>query len=101
MTEKSIKDALLKQLESKGASLAHFEDLVNDYCDLWKIKKKLIRDIKTRGITYQDVSAAGVMMTKNNPSTKELMGVNRQMLAVLKELGLTTDSVKADDDDAL
>jgi hypothetical protein len=32
-------------------------------------------------------------MQKNNPSVKELVGINRQMLAILKELDINTNTV--------
>ena len=37
-------------------------------------------------------------MQKNNPSTKDLVSVNRQMLAILKELGVSTTSIKKPED---
>ena len=40
-------------------------------------------------------------MQKNNPSTKELVMVNKQMLSLLKELGLSTDKVCDTEDDEL
>lgn len=96
-----IRASLLDQLEAKGAALEHFTDLVKDYMSLWEVKNKLIKDIKTRGVMYKDYSSVGVEMQKNNPSVKELVGVNRQMLALLKELGLSTSSVTSVDDDEM
>ena len=40
-------------------------------------------------------------MWKNNPSIKELVGVNRQMLSILKELKLSTDEMGGGDADEL
>lgn len=96
-----IKNSLLAQLKSLGASLEHYEDLINDYMDLWDIKETLTNDIQTRGVTYKDYSSVGVEMQKNNPSTKELVMVNKQMLSLLKELGLSTDKVRGTEDDEL
>lgn len=96
-----IKNSLLAQLKSLGASLEHYEDLINDYMDLWDIKEALTNDIQTRGVTYKDYSSVGVEMHKNNPSTKELVMVNKQMLSLLKELGLSTDKVRDTEDDEL
>ena len=99
-TAKSIKESLEKQLVLKGANTEFFKDLIQDYVSFWSIKNKLKADIKKRGINYQDVSSAGKMMWKSNPSVKELVGVNRQMLCILNELNLTTEetgSGEADD----
>lgn len=89
----AIQKSLLCQLEAKGAAQPHFVDLVDDYMRLWEVKEALAKDIKKRGVSYVDVSSTGVEMQKNNPSVKELHGTNRQMLMLLRELGLTTDKV--------
>ena len=99
--KRRILNSLLEQLALKGASLEHYEDLLADYMSLWETKNALVKDIKTRGVVYQDVSAAGVLMWKNNPSIKELVSVNRQMLMILKELKLSTDEAGGGDEDDL
>ncbi len=96
-TQKEVRESLLAQLEAQGASNEHFVDLIKDYMSLWKIKNKLVRDINKRGVTYKDVSSVGVEMQKNNPSVKELVMVNRQMLSILEKLGLSTENVNAGD----
>ena len=101
MVKESVRQSLMKQLHDKGADVSHFVDLVNDYMALWAVKDKLVADIDGRGITYVDVSSVGVKMTKNNPSVKELIMVNKQMLMVLKELGLTTDNCLSLDSEEL
>jgi phage terminase small subunit len=100
-TQKSIRESLELQLAQKGAGLDCFTDLVKDYISLWKIKNRLLADIRKRGIVYKDRSSTGVLMQKNNPSVKELLGVNRQMLSILKELGLTTNTAGDDQKDEL
>ncbi|MDL2318212.1 P27 family phage terminase small subunit [Eubacteriales bacterium OttesenSCG-928-A19] len=91
--EHAIKKSLLAQLEAKGASQPHFIDLTMDYMRLWKVKELLVADILERGVSYDDFSSTGTRMMKNNPSVKELQATNRQMLSILRELGLTTDKV--------
>lgn len=99
MTKKSIREALLSQLKENGALRDHYEDLVADYMAFWDTKKALIKDIKDRGVTYKDFSSVGVEMQKNNPSVKELVMVNRQMLSLLKELGLSAEKVAGGGED--
>lgn len=96
-----VKNSLIEQLTQIGANIPFFEDLVEDYMCLWDVKNGLQEDIKERGVTYIDVSSVGVEMMKNNPSTKELTMVNRQMLSILEKLGLSTDKCKIEDDDEL
>lgn len=101
MTRQSIKKSLTTQLRTKGGEAEHYSDLINDYMTLWETKNALADDIKKRGVVYKDVSSVGVEMYKNNPSVKELVMVNRQMLSILKELKLSTDDVGGDEVDEL
>lgn len=96
-----VKNSLIEQLTQMGANIPFFEDLVEDYMCLWDVKNGLQKDVKERGVTYIDVSSVGVEMMKNNPSTKELTMVNRQMLSILEKLGLSTDKCKIEEDDEL
>lgn len=94
-----IKDSLLMQLAFIGAIQDHYTDLINDYMGLWDVKTQLLRDIRKRGIVYTDLSSTGIRQQKNNPSVKELVLVNKQMLSILKELGLSTENAAASNDD--
>ena len=91
-SEKKIKDSLLKQLAAKNAETAHFEDLIEDYMALYRLKNKLKTDIKKRGVKYETRSASGAVILKQNQSIKDLVAVNKQMLTILEKLGLTTDA---------
>lgn len=91
-TKQKIKDSLIKQLQVKGAKVAHFENLIDDYLFLFDTKNKLQKDIKKRGVSYETTSANGFKITKQNQSVKDLVAVEKQMIALLKELGLTTDA---------
>ncbi|HHV04781.1 MAG TPA: hypothetical protein GXX64_12915 [Bacteroidales bacterium] len=77
----------------------HFVDLVRDYMSLWDVKNDLLKDIKERGVMYRDFSSVGIEMMKNNPSVRELVGINRQMLSILKDLDINTKTVALFDDD--
>ena len=96
-----IEKSLMRQLIAIGANVDHYADLISDYMGLWDIKTKLLEDIDERGVTFVDRSSTGVPMMKNNPSTKELVMVNKQMLSLLKELGLSTETAGAGDPDEL
>jgi hypothetical protein len=94
-----IEESLLEQLEMKGADMDHFVDLVEDYMSLWDVKNDLLEDIKERGVMYRDFSSVGIEMMKNNPSVRELVGINRQMLSILKDLDINTKTVALFNDD--
>ena len=97
ISKEKIRNSLIKQLEVKGAKVAHFEDLINDYLFLFDTKKLLQKDIKMRGVAYQTRSASGVPITKQNQSVKDLVAVEKQMVSLLKELGLTTDALTGEE----
>lgn len=88
--EKDLRD----QLFEKGATQAHFMDLIDDYLALWDVKNMLIEDINERGVTVPGVRGA-----KKNDSIGELNKTNAQMLKILSELGLKVSETKVDDDD--
>lgn len=96
-----VEKSLIKQLEDKGANVECFVDLISDYMDFWTIKEDLLEDIKNRGVVYKDLSSVGVEMDKNNPSTKEVVNISRQMLAILKQLDLSTEVVSESVEDEL
>ena len=87
-----IEASLIRQLEAKNAKIPHFSDLIADYMAFWELKRKLQADIRKRGVSYETRSAAGVMIVKQNQSVKDLVAVNKQMLSLLAQLGLTTDA---------
>ncbi len=92
-----IKESLIKQLEVKNANVAHFVDLICDYMELYETKKALQKDIKKRGVSYETTSASGFKIIKQNQSVKDLVAVEKQMMAMLKEMGLTTDAPTGED----
>lgn len=98
-TRQKVHDSLLEQLHARGSDIDAFIDMVNDYMTLYDAKEKLAKDIKKRGVVFEGVSSVGVNMVKNNPSVKEIVGVNRQMLAILDKLEINTDNSKTGQDD--
>ena len=90
---KEVRKSLIDQLKNKGAEIALFSDQVEDYMQLWDLKEMLIEDIRETGLRTPD--------GKDNTSPKQLPIVNRQMLALLKTLGVTTDDIVGEEDDDL
>jgi hypothetical protein len=96
---KNIRESLIRQLENKGANVEHFLSLIDDYIWYWTQEKAMQKDIKVKGYSYTAVSAAGKEYEKENPSVKNALMYNKQKLAILKELGLTTANCVSDDDE--
>lgn len=93
-----IKESLLKQLEKKGANIAVFEDLIDDYMTLFEMKNACRRDFKKRGATFQEVNSKGAMVEKDNPSLKNFINANKQMLSIIDKLKLDPNLIEPDDD---
>ncbi|MEC1778411.1 P27 family phage terminase small subunit [Schinkia azotoformans] len=94
-----IKSDLLEQLHKNGIKGSQFIDLIDDYMSLWDLKNKLIQDIDERGAMISWNNGGGQHGMKKNDSVAELPKVNKQMLSLLKELGLQAVVVKVDDTD--
>jgi len=83
-----IKQDLLDQLERNGTIGKYYIDLVDDYMALWDTKKKLIADIKERGVTVKYQNSETQWGYKKNDSVDQLVKVNQQMLKLLDALGI-------------
>ena len=99
MTKKEIRDSLLEQLRLQNKISDFYEDLVNDYMDYWSLKKKLIADIRKKGLRYETVNGNGLTVEKPNESVNNLPKITAAMLKILNDLNLKeplSDSVEDD-----
>jgi P27 family predicted phage terminase small subunit len=94
-----IRQDLIDQLERQGVYGRHYLDLVEDYMALWDTKNDLIRDIKERGVMVRYQNGQNQWGHKKNDSVDNLVKVNKQMLMLLKELGLRAGNFEASDND--
>lgn len=92
-TKSTVKQSLTEQLRLQGADVGFYQSLIDDYMRLWDTKEALANDIASRGVVYTEVGSTGKLVTKNNGSVKDLVAVNRQMLAILDKLGLSPETV--------
>ena len=88
----TIRDTLVNELEIRGGLLPATESLIDDYMKLFEIKESLVEDIRRRGVTYSELNVKGTELSKENPSVKLFINVNRQMLSILEKLGLNPGS---------
>jgi len=95
-----VKKSLIKQLENKKADTDYFLALVDDYIFYANEEQGMQDDVITRGRRYKAKAASGYMIEKENESLKNAITFNKQKLAILKQLELTTDNVMGDDTDA-
>jgi len=88
LTQKDVKMSLVRQLELRGMSAEFYMDLVNDYIYYWSLKKKLIADIRKKGLRYETVNGNGMTVEKANESVVNLQKTTATMLKILADLKL-------------
>lgn len=104
ISQKRVRESLIKQLEAKGAKVDCFLDLVESYMFYTKKEREMQKDINARGLSFLATSSTGKEYMKDNPSIKNAVMYNKQRLAILDKLGLTIEKVESgdtDDDDKL
>ncbi len=99
MTKNQLRDSLLKQLKLQKKSIAFYEDLVDDYVYYWDLKKKLVADIKKKGIRYEAVNGNGIMVEKANESVMNLQKTTATMLKTLSDLNLKESIIDSNDEE--
>ncbi len=83
-----IREDLKNQLLAQNKFGKQFDDMVEDYIFLVKLKEELQYDIKSNGIRYFTTTGNGFTSSKPNESVPNLLKVNGQMLKILQDLEL-------------
>lgn len=86
-----IKCSLIEQLSRKNAKEYHFEKLIDDYCELYDIKAKLIKDVKENGVTITEYNVKGFEVHKANPAISEISKISGAMLKILSQLNISAE----------
>lgn len=95
-----IRCSLIEQLNRKNAKEYHFEKLVDDYCELYDIKAKLIKDVKENGVTITELNVKGYEVHKANPAISEISKISGAMLKILSQLNISAeDNISEGEDD--
>lgn len=98
---KQVEQSLLDQLRAAGADIEAFRGLISDYVAMYRVCELLKRDIRKNGAMIEAVGSTGQKLIKPNPAIKEFRDTSKSMLAILKQLGLSTETVRLPDDDDL
>ena len=88
MTQKAMKESLIRQLELRGMKAEFYMDMIDDYVYYWSLKKKLITDIRAKGLRYETINGNGVTVEKANESVANLQKTTATMLKILADLKL-------------
>ena len=65
-----------------------YMDMIDDYVYYWSLKKRLITDIRAKGIRYETINGNGVTVEKANESVVNLQKTTATMLKILADLKL-------------
>lgn len=65
-----------------------YMDMIDDYVYYWSLKKKLITDIRAKGLRYEMINGNGVTVEKANESVVNLQKTTATMLKILANLKL-------------
>ena len=88
MTQKAMKESLIRQLELRGMKAEFYMDMIDDYVYYWSLKKKLITDIRAKGLRYETINGNGVTVEKAKESVVNLQKTTATMLKILADLKL-------------
>ena len=88
MTQKAMKESLIRQLELRGMKAEFYMDMIDDYVYYWSLKKKLITDIRAKGLRYETINGNGVTVEKATESVVNLQKTTATMLKILADLKL-------------
>lgn len=65
-----------------------YMDMIDDYVYYWSLKKKLITDIRAKGLRYETINGNGATVEKANESVVNLQKTTATMLKILADLKL-------------
>ena len=99
--EKEIKESLIQQLRDKGAEMPLFLELVETYMELYAIEKKLRKDVRTNGIRITKYDKNGNEYEEDNTSVQKAGQLLTRRIALLRQMGLSTNTCASDEDDEL
>ena len=88
MGKREVEQSLREQLRLQEKTGQFYQDLVSDYMFYWDLKKKLIKDIKEKGIRYSAINGNGIKVEKPNESVQNLQKTTVTMLKILSDLNL-------------
>ena len=99
-TYKKLKNSITQNLKERGLTDVVYLDKRDEYMKFWVHLKELGKDIAERGIAIED-EKRGIKI--ENRSVSLSVQVSKQMLAIMKSLGISdlAKNAKAEDKDEL
>ncbi len=98
---KTVREDLQNQLIVQNKFGKQFDDMVEDYIFLIRLKEDLQYDIAANGLRYSSMTGNGYTISKPNESVQNILKVNGQMLKILQDLDLKAPDESGEDGDDL
>lgn len=97
---KQLKKSITQNLKDRGLTDTVYLDKRDEYMTFWVRLKELEADIADRGVTVEDEKRG---MRVENRSVSLSVQVSKQMLAIMKSLGISdlAKNARSGDDDEL
>ena len=96
-TYKKLKDSITQNLKDRGLTDTIYLDKRDEYMSFWVHLKELEADIAERGVAVEDEKRG---MKIENRSVSLSVQVSKQMLAIMKSLGISDLAKNAKSEDA-
>lgn len=90
---REVKQSLYEIAQKKNADMSAICRMIDDYIYLFECTESLKQTITEKGTMLSEPNTAGFPITKPNPALKELRDTNKQMLSILKTIGVDIKTV--------
>jgi len=101
ISEKTIRESLIRQLEAQNRKTAYTLEKVEEYMTWYRIRRELAEDIKARGVKVKEPDSKGQIKVKTNGSVLDLVKATNAGNSILSLLGLQNPVAERSADDYL
>lgn len=91
--KKEVRKSLIDQLKAKGADVSVYMDQIEDYMTMWTLKSRYA------DILNDPMLSPTLLNDRDFMPAKQFPIINRQMLALLKQMNISPDTVVKDGED--
>ena len=92
---RDLQKDLLDDLTARGLISKPYLDKVEEYMELWSLRRLLEEDIAARGVYVEYQNGANQKGTTDNKSVEKLVRVSSQMLSIWSALGFKEQAASA------
>lgn len=91
--KKEVRKSLIEQLKAKGADVSVYMDQIEDYMTMWTLKCRYAEALNDPELQ------TSLLCDKDFMPAKQFPIINRQMLALLKQMEISPETIVKDGED--